>query len=741
MNKEQIKSELTFLKGVGERRAKVLAEEGIFTRKDLLFYFPRAYIDRNALQSINQIKKELYGNNEISSSSGMSFNIKSEYTIVAKVSSKEEKGFSRYKRFLIMYVKDAFNGTAKIVFFNRAKLFNQIYQRGMFLSVSGVPEIDSYSGLVAFTHPDIDIIDPADAKIYEEGGIVPKYRITDKMKQGTINNKILRKIIKNILNDEYLKLQETLPDDLRTKHNFPEAKIAIKNLHFPENRDLLEKSKERIKFDELFYFNFSLKLKREIQKDRYNAPKIQPKSKLARELYESLDFDLTRDQKKVLREIAGDISTTKPMNRLLQGDVGSGKTIVAVLTMLQAIESGYQVAFMAPTELLAEQHFHTLKKFLEKLDLKIVQLVGGQKKKVRSVILQDIVSGEAKVIVGTHALFQSDIRYLKLGLVIIDEQHRFGVAQRADLIQLASDSFEDTDNVSPHILVMSATPIPRTLSMTFYGDLDISVIKTMPKNRKPVKTKVVFESTRNKVFEFIRQEIKKGRQAFIVYPLVEKSEKLELKSAVEHYDIVNEEIFPEYNCGLLHGQMFWYEKEETMNNFLEGEYQILVATTVIEVGIDIPNATIMLIEEAQRFGLSQLHQLRGRVGRGADQSYCFLMTQDNFKYQIRNKAQREEEKKAAIIRLRTMEDTTDGFEIAEVDLKLRGPGDVMGKRQSGLPEFQFADLIKDTEIIERVKYEVENILKKDPQLKQEKYQVIRKILKQRAKNFDFFNIA
>jgi ATP-dependent DNA helicase RecG len=741
MDKKQIKSELTFIKGVGEKRAEALAEEGIFTRKDLISYFPRAYIDRNAMMSIEQIKKELFSNQEIHSKTGLSFNIKSEYTIVAKVSSKEEKGFSRYKRFLIIYVKDAFNGTAKIVFFNRAKLFDKIYQRGLFLSISGTPEIDSYSGLVSFSHPDIDIIDSSEAKIFDAGGIIPKYKITDKMKQGTINNKILSKIIHNILSDEHFKIQETISEELRKKYNFPDTKTAIFNIHFPQSQLLLEKSKEKMKFDELFYFNFSLKLKRELQKERFTAPVINPKSKLARELYENLDFDLTKDQKKVLREIASDISTVQPMNRLLQGDVGSGKTIVAVLTMLQAIDSGYQVAFMAPTEILAEQHYHTLRKYFEKFELNVVQLVGGQKKKQRAIILQDILEGKANVIVGTHALFQSEIQYNKLGLVIIDEQHRFGVAQRADLLKLASESFDGDKDMSPHILVMSATPIPRTLSMTFYGDLDISIIKTMPKNRKPIKTKIVFDSNRSEVFEFIRDELKNGRQAYIVYPLVEKSEKLELKSAVEHFELIDKTIYPSFKCGLLHGQMFWYEKEETMNNFLAGEYDILVATTVIEVGIDIPNASIMLIEDAERFGLSQLHQLRGRVGRGTEQSYCFLVTKENFKYQIRNKAQREEEKKAAIIRLRTMEDTTDGFEIAEVDLKLRGPGDVMGKRQSGIPEFKFADLIKDTSIIENAKTEVENILKEDPQLRQEKNTLIRNILKQKAKKFDFFDIA
>jgi ATP-dependent DNA helicase RecG len=414
------------------------------------------------------------------------------------------------------------------------------------------------------------------------------------------------------------------------------------------------------------------------------------------------------------------------MNRLLQGDVGSGKTIVAILTMLMVIDAGYQVVMMAPTELLAEQHFHTVSRLLDKnINLNIAILLGGTKKSARKKILENIKTGETNIVIGTHALFQSDVQYNNLGLVIIDEQHRFGVSQRAELIKLAKNSmqnfsndFEQNSNISnsdnsnnlntklakksPHILFMTATPIPRTMTMMFYGDLDVSLIKTSPKNRLPIKTRVSFEQERTQVFGFIRNELNKGRQVYIVFPLVEKSEKLELKSATEHYEIIANEIFPEFKCGLLHGQMKWQEKEEIMISFKENNFQILVATTVVEVGIDVPNATVMVIEDAERFGLSQLHQLRGRVGRGTEQSYCFLMTKDNFKYKFTGKktANAEDEKINAIIRLKTMQETTDGFRLSEVDLKLRGPGDMLGTKQSGLPEFKYADLVNDVEIVQ-----------------------------------------
>jgi len=419
------------------------------------------------------------------------------------------------------------------------------------------------------------------------------------------------------------------------------------------------------------------------------------KSLRARQLLERLPFELTSAQKRVLREIIADLQRAEPMNRLLQGDVGSGKTIVAVLAIVYAVDNGFQAAIMAPTEILAEQHFHTFQRYLEPLGITVVQLVGGQKQKLRRELLEQIASGKASVIVGTHALFQQTVEYHRLGLIVIDEQHRFGVMQRAALRERAMQSYQEAA-VAPHILVMSATPIPRTLAMTLYG-------------------------------QFVREQVRQGYQAYFVYPLVEQSEKLQLKSAVEHYEYLQQKIFPDLRIGLLHGQMFWYEKEDVMRAFKNREYDILVATTVIEVGIDVPQATIMVIENAERFGLAQLHQLRGRVGRGAAQSYCFLVTKDHFRYHLaaRNATA---ERNATVVRLRTMERTTNGFEIAEVDLQLRGPGDLLGTRQSGLPEFRFVDLVRDGDIISAARREAFAIVERDPQLRTPPYRSLREEL-------------
>jgi ATP-dependent DNA helicase RecG len=401
------------------------------------------------------------------------------------------------------------------------------------------------------------------------------------------------------------------------------------------------------------------------------------------------------------------MKSSRPMNRLLQGDVGSGKTIVAVFCMLIAIENRYQCAFMCPTEILAEQHYKVLSGYFEKLGINIVQLVGGQKKKLRDTILNDIKTGKANVVVGTHALIQDKVEFKNLGFIVIDEQHKFGVMQRAKLREKSTSG-----GLNPDVLVMTATPIPRTLSLTYYGDLDVSVIDELPKNRKSVKTALRFESDRLNVYKFIRDEVKKGRQAYIVYPIIDESEKLDLKSATEHYDILKKSVFPELKVALIHGRMFWYEIDETINDFKDGKIDILVSTTVIEVGIDIPNAAIMLIEEAQRFGLSQLHQLRGRVGRGADQSYCILMADEKLS-------------DLTSVRLNTLVETTDGFKISEVDMKLRGPGEFFGIRQSGELKFSAADLVKDKQIVEKARETAFKLVGDDPQLRKKENESIK----------------
>ncbi len=718
-------SELQFIKGVGPNRAKAFAKEGLTTPRDLLFYFPFSYIDRNTVSSLKTLPVKIRNQEMFTEKSRISdITLRNEVTVIGTVSAAAEKQIGRRRKLFKVELRDGSGGFANLNFWNAIEFFKRMYREGQTLVVSGKPEQDKY-GFINFTHPEIEIIDPEDEKLYREGVILPKYRTTEAMKKVGLNMRRMRQIMAAILDHEINNLEEVFPDFLLKKYKLPEIRDTVRNIHFPESPQLLDRAKKRVKFEEILFFEIFLALRQRGIKIIEKGLKVDPKSQTARKLFDSLPFELTSDQKKVIREIAADFESGSPMNRLLQGDVGSGKTIVAVLAMLMAIDDGYQVAFMAPTEILAEQHFNTLNNFLKDMDVQVAQLLGGQKARARREVIEEIETGRANVIVGTHAMFKSDVPYRNLGMIVIDEQHRFGVGQRSELKRLGKASLEEDDAV-PHILVMSATPIPRTLSMTLYGDLDVSVIREMPKNRKPVKTRVSFESKLPQIHDFIRDEVKKGRQAYIVYPLVEKSEKLELKAATDHYEYLKEKIFPEFSCGLLHGQMFWYEKDDSMRDFLAKKFQILVATTVIEVGIDIPNAAIMLIENAERFGLSQLHQLRGRVGRGAEQSYCILVTKDNFQYQMKKNLDIEKERKAAVIRLKTMEKTTDGFEISEVDMRLRGPGDMLGKRQSGLPEFKFVDLAADTEIIEAARKEAFSIIEKDAKLQAKGFEEFRK---------------
>jgi ATP-dependent DNA helicase RecG len=494
-----------------------------------------------------------------------------------------------------------------------------------------------------------------------------------------------------------------LSDEVRTSNNLLNHRQAILRTHYPLSFEDIELTRQTLAFEDLFYLQLVMALKRKsarLAEKGISFEKTGDKfEKMFREL---LGFELTKAQKRVINEIRADMKLPKPMNRLLQGDVGSGKTIVAIFCMLIAIENGYQCAFMCPTEILAEQHYKTLKEYFDKLHIKSVILVGGQKKKLREQILQEIRNGTAAVVVGTHALIQESVEFKNLGFAVIDEQHKFGVMQRAKLRE---------KGLNPDVLVMTATPIPRTLSLTVYGDLDVSVIDELPKNRKSVKTGLRTEEDRIKVYAFIREEIKKGRQAYIVYPIIEESEKLDLKSAVKHFEILSTSVFNDLRVGLVHGRLLWYEIDDTIEAFKNKKIDILVSTTVIEVGIDIPNAAIMVIEEAQRFGLSQLHQLRGRVGRGADQSYCIL---------IADKLSDISRK-----RLEVMVETTDGFKIAETDMQLRGPGEFFGTRQSGELKFSAADLSKDMMLIERARETAFKLVEDDPELRKKENNCIR----------------
>jgi ATP-dependent DNA helicase RecG len=720
-NKQEIKkfnqfaSQIQFLKGIGPKRAEILAEIGILTVEDLLKYYPKSYIDITAAQSLRELKKIFSGNNFINLDKEVNFDalLKNQYTVLAKISSKIERNIGYKRQILIVNIADGSGGSAKITFWNKIHFYNKSLIEGQLIAVTGRVEFDGFG--LNFTHPDITVIEDEEAGLYRQGRILPKYIQPESFQRVGLTNNTLRKLIGEILESKKYHIDETLSNEVINNQNLPKISQTLEYIHFPQDKITLNKATLRVKFEEIFFYELSLILQRTKLKNYEKGLVINPKSITARTVYESLPFELTKDQKKVLNEIAADMKSGKPMNRLLQGDVGSGKTIVATLSMLMVCENGYQTLIMAPTEILAEQHFSGISKLLKNTDIKVIKLLGGMKGKEKKESLEEILNGNANIIIGTHALFQATVKFKKLGLIIIDEQHRFGVQQRADLVKLAKDSLENL--AAPHILVMSATPIPRTLNLTYYGDLDVSVIKTKPAERKEIITKVKFESQTKEVFEFIKDKIHEGRQAFLVYPLVDKSDKMEmLKSATEHHELLSNEIFSEFKLGLVHGQMTWKEKEEVMLDFYNKKYDILIATTVIEVGIDVPNASVIVIENADRFGLSQLHQLRGRVGRGSEQSYCFLITKDEFRIKVGGIEQNEIEKKAAIIRLKTMAKTNDGFEISEVDIKLRGPGDILGVKQSGLPNFKYIDLVEDVEIIKTARDQAIEILDYDPKL-------------------------
>lgn len=706
---------LQWIKGVGPRKAEAFAREGIISIMDLVYYFPRSYIDRNAVPSLKALSVKLKQENFLQDESfNKNISYKTEVIVVARIIDKLEHPFGKGRKLLKVVLSDSTGGNAEIRFWNYTDYYKKILVSGELYTISGIPTLGKYNN-IEFDHPEIEPFEQEDEKLYMKGMILPVYRLTQGLKNAGLTIRALREIISGLIEKESGNIRETLNEGLLSKLKFPNKKDAVRALHFPENSQSLERARLRMKFEEIFFFEIYLALRKRGAAQSEKGPLINQKSSLARQLYDSLPFTLTNDQKKVIREIAGDMNSGKPMNRLLQGDVGSGKTIVALLSMLVAIDSGFQTAILAPTEILAEQHYNSISKYIKELGINSAQVMGGQNKRMRRELTEEIRTQNAKIVIGTHALFEAELNYNKLGLIIIDEQHRFGVAQRAELKRMAEDSLGG--GLAPHVLVMSATPIPRTLSMTYYGDLDVSVIKQMPVGRKPIKTKIAFESQLPSVFDFIKDQVQEGNQAYIVYPLVEKSEKMDLKDASDNFEYLKSEIFPEFKLGLLHGQMFWYEKEEVMKDFLDKKYHILVSTTVIEVGIDVPDATVMLIENAERFGLSQLHQLRGRVGRSSKQSYCILATKDNYRFEIKNRNIDTDDAKANIIRLKTMERTTDGFEIAQVDMKLRGPGDILGTKQSGLPEFKFIDLAADEKIIEYARKKAFALIEADPGLK------------------------
>jgi ATP-dependent DNA helicase RecG len=677
-------TKIEFLKGVGPQKATSLNTElGIFNFGDMLQHYPFRHEDRSEFQKIRDIHEGL-----------------GSVQVLGRVNYWEEVGDGKRKR-LVATLRDE-TGEIDLVWFQSAKWVAKSLKKGVDYIVYG--KVNAFGGHYSISHPEMEILTEASK---QGGKLVPVYHTTEKMKRKFLDTKGIAKIQQKILEQAYDKIPESLPNYILEKYHFISKKDAVKNVHFPEDLRMLEKAIARLKFEELFYIQLK-QLQTRIGRVHEFPGQVFAKIPTLNRFYKDLlPFDLTGAQKRVTREIYDDMRSGSQMNRLLQGDVGSGKTIVAFICMLMAIDNGAQACMMAPTEILAGQHYQGLKEFADILGITIAKLTGSSKKSERKVIDETLRNGELNIIVGTHALIEDKVDFQNLGLCVIDEQHRFGVAQRAKLWNKSSIAH-------PHMLVMTATPIPRTLAMTVYGDLSLSIIDEMPKGRKPIQTFHKFDSNRLWAFGAVKKEIQQGRQAYIVYPLVEESETLDYKNLMDGYESVSR-AFPENQISIVHGRMKSADKDFEMQRFVKNETQIMVATTVIEVGVNVPNASIMIIENAEKFGLAQLHQLRGRVGRGAEQSYCILMS--GVKLSKNGKT-----------RLQTMVKTTNGFEIADTDLKLRGPGDMMGTQQSGILDLKFADLAKDGKIIEEARNLAGKILSADETLSTPENQLLKKRL-------------
>ena len=664
--------DIKFLQGVGPQRAAVLNKElGICSFKDLLYYFPYKYVDRSRLYLI----REIDGNMPYIQLRG-------------RILSFETFGEGRQRR-LVGHFTDG-TGVIDLVWFQGLKYIEGKYKANEEYIVFGKPTV--FSGRINVAHPDID--PAADLKL-SEMGLEPYYNTTEKMKRHSLNSHAVQKLMKNLF--ALLKedaFDETLSPSLVAAYHLMPLTDALHNIHFPRNPEFLRKARYRLKFEELFYVQLNILRYTKERRNKFRGLVFGRVGEIFNTFYsKNLPFELTGAQKRVIKEMRQDMRSGRQMNRLLQGDVGSGKTLVALMTMLIALDNGYQACMMAPTEILATQHYETITRFLAGMDVRVELLTGSIKGKRRETVLRDLLTGDVHILIGTHAVIEDTVGFSSLGLVVIDEQHRFGVAQRAKLW---------AKNVSPpHVLVMTATPIPRTLAMTLYGDLDVSVIDELPPGRKPIQTVHQFDNRRASMYAFMRKQIQEGRQVYVVYPLIQESEKMDIKNLEDGYLHICE-AFPEYKVSKMHGKMKPVEKDEEMQRFLRNETQIMVATTVIEVGVNVPNASVMVIENAERFGLSQLHQLRGRVGRGADQSYCILVTG----YKLTEDTRK---------RIEIMVQTNDGFEIAEADLKLRGPGDLEGTQQSGVAfDLKVADIAKDGQLLQYVRDIAERLLDSDP---------------------------
>lgn len=693
---------IEYLKGVGLSRADVLKKElGLATFEDLLRHFPYKYIDRTRFYKIRDIEPEL-----------------PYVQVIARITHRELLGEKRTKRLVVQAQDDT--GIMELVWFQGIKWMEKTFVPGKAYVIFGKPGF--FNGKTQMAHPEMELYSPANLARNGNLTLQPAYSSTEKLKQFMLDSKGLQKLVATLLDQCVKHIQENLPQYIINKHRLISRADAYRNIHFPQDAATLNEAQHRLKFEELFLLQLRMLKSKMHRTLKFKGNIFSTVGTIFNDFYEhKLPFPLTNAQKRVLKEIRQDTQRGVQMNRLLQGDVGSGKTVVALMSMLIAIDNGFQTCIMAPTEILANQHYQTIKSLVGDDFVEVALLTGSTPQKARKVLHQRLENGELKILIGTHALIEDKVQYKNLGLVVIDEQHRFGVEQRARLWR--------KNIIPPHILVMTATPIPRTLAMTLYGDLDVSVIDELPAGRKPISTYHYFENQRLRMFGFMKEEIAKGRQIYVVYPLIKESEKLDLKNLEDGINTMSHEFpTPKYQLSIVHGKLKPAEKDYEMQRFIKGETHIMVATTVIEVGVNVPNASVMIIENSERFGLSQLHQLRGRVGRGAEQSYCILMSN----HKLSNDGRK---------RLNTMVKTNNGFEIAEIDLELRGPGNIEGTEQSGVLDLKMANLATDQQLLIQVRKIVEGIFEVDPQLANPEHQILHNSLQSKEQGLSWDKIS
>lgn len=694
-----LETPIEYLKGVGPQRGDLLRKElGIHKYADLLNLFPNRYIDRTRYYKINELQ-----------------NSNSEVQVVGKIINIKTVEQGKGKSRLVATFVDE-TGQMELVWFQGQKWIRESIKINIPYVIFG--KVTQFGATYNMAHPEMELLEEHKASL--RSAMQPVYPSTEKLANKGISNKVINKMMQQLFVETQTLFSENLPNYLLDELKLIPKNAALFNIHFPKSQDLLAKAQFRLKFEELFFIQLQLITKNLIRKHKIKGMPFEKVGENFNNFYKNhLPFDLTNAQKRVLKEIRNDLGSNAQMNRLLQGDVGSGKTIVALMCMLLAKDNGFQSCLMAPTEILANQHFNGITDLAKELNINIKILTGSTKTADRKIIHEELENGTLDILIGTHALLEDKVQFHNLGLAIIDEQHRFGVEQRSKLWK--------KNDVPPHVLVMTATPIPRTLAMSLYGDLDISVIDELPPGRKPIQTVHRYDSNRLKVWKFLKDEITKGRQVYIVYPLIQESEKMDYKDLMDGYESISRDFpLPQYSISIVHGKMKPSDKDEEMRRFSEGKTNIMVATTVIEVGVNVPNASVMVIESAERFGLSQLHQLRGRVGRGAEQSYCILMTS----HKLSNDSK---------IRMETMVRTNDGFEISEVDLKLRGPGDIMGKQQSGVLNLQIADLVRDKEILQLARHHAIKLLKDDAPMEKPEHAKLREAFIELSKKKTIWN--